>query len=584
MSAFRTNNQDPLTAEIDRLAEAIVQRRQGKIAEEDFRPLRLQNGIYGMRGLTDVQMLRVRIPQGRLSSEQLAILAGVTRNFGKGPAHFTTRQDVQIYRVRLPQVPQALRFLAQVGLSTRETSGNIVRNVTTCPLAGVCPYELFDVTPYARLLGSYFLRNPLSQRLPRKFKIALSGCDRDCAYAAVHDLGALASLHPDGSGEHGFRLLVGGGLGSAPRPAQVLEPFTPADDLLPTAVAIVHVFNRLGNRENRNRARLKFLLGDIGIESFQQQVIEERRLVKATWPGALPTVSPPEEPPVVESGGPNGEAVPSDVGPAFRRWRRFHVVEQKQAGFYAVCIRLPGGDLTADQLVFLSQVIADLPEKQIIFTPNQNALLRFVPPARLPELFARLDEVDLASTDGGHLADIVSCPGASTCTQAVTRSHDLAEALVNRFAELNEEVSADLKDVRIRIDGCPNSCGHHWLGDIGLCGMARKVNGELVPHYQLYVGGGTEGGQAVLAQSVLRLPASRVPEALLTLLDAYRTRRTDGESFKEWLRREQARNGLLRDTLAELTVLPPREEEPEAYSDWGSEGEFRVEIGESECA
>ena len=583
MNAIRTNNQDSIAAEIDRLAEAIVQRRQGNIPEEDFRALRLHQGIYGMRGLPDVQMLRVRLPGGRLSSEQLAILAGVTRNFGQGAAHFTTRQDVQIYHVPLHRVPQALRFLAGVGLTARETSGNIVRNVTTCPLAGFCPHETFDVTPYADLLGDYFLRNPLSQRLPRKFKIALSGCTRDCAYAAVHDLGALAATGHNGVEARGFRLLVGGGLGAAPRPARALEPFTPADDLLPTAVAIVHLFNRLGNRQNKNKARLKFLVEEIGIESFQQQVIEERRLVKATWPGALPSAAP-AEPPLPAATTVSDDARQTGTDPAFARWRQFNVEAQKQEGYYAVRIKLPAGDLTPAQLESLSAIVSDLPEQRVVFTPNQNGLLRFVPPACLPDLFARLGEAGLASTDGGHIADIVSCPGAATCAQAVTRSHDLAGVLAGRLAELSEEETVALQGVQIKIDGCPNACAHHWLGDVGLCGMARKVEGQLVPYYHLYVGGGTGDGQALLAQSVLRLPASRGPEALLRLLRTYDTRHTEGETFGEWLRREQATNGLLRDTLSDLALLPPRDDEPAAYRDWGSDETFHVEIGESECA
>jgi len=570
-------------AEIDRLAEAIVQRRQGRITEEDFRAFRLHNGIYGMRGLTDVQMLRVRIPLGRLDGEQLRILAGVTRHFGQGAAHFTTRQDVQIYHVPLPRVPQALRFLAQAGLSTRETSGNIVRNVTTCSLAGVCPHEAFDVTPYARLLGDYFLRNPLTQRLPRKFKITLSGCDRDCAYAAVNDLGALATSRQNGAQSPGFRLLIGGGLGSAPRVAEALEPFTPADDLLPTAVAIVHLFNRLGNRTNKNKARLKFLLAETGADAFRQQVIKERRLVKATWPGPLPTALAPEAT-VPKSNPSPSNRPPAEANADFARWRRFNAVGQKQEGTYAVRIPLPGGDLMPDQLESLATLTSELPEQHVVFTSNQNAVLRFVPRNALFSLFHRLDEVGLAATNGGHLADIVSCPGASTCALAVTRSHDLAGALARRLAELSNAEADDLRDVQIKIDGCPNACAHHWLGDVGLCGMARKVGEQLVPHYQLYLGGGVEDGQAAFGRSTLRLPARRVPEALLRLLQLFRQRRAEDEPFGAWLRREQAGNGFLRDALSDLVPLPPYDADPTDYFDWGSEDAFRVEIGESECA
>ncbi|NOZ05449.1 MAG: nitrite/sulfite reductase [Chloroflexi bacterium] len=583
MNTLSTRNQESLTAEIDRLAEAIVQRRQGRITEDDFRTFRLHNGIYGMRGLTDVQMLRVRIPLGRLNSEQLGILAGVTRHFGQGAAHFTTRQDVQIYHVPLPRVPQALRFLAQAGLSTRETSGNIVRNVTTCSLAGVCPHEAFDVTPYARLLGDYFLRNPLTQRLPRKFKIALSGCARDCAYAAVHDLGALAINRQNGTESPGFRLLIGGGLGAAPRMAEALEPFTPAEDLLPTAVAIVHLFNRLGNRGNKNKARLKLLLAEMGAGAFRQQVLEERRLVKATWPGPLPAALPPEA--AIPAPHPPLDSRPVAAANAdFARWRRFNAVAQRQEGTYAVRIPLPGGDLTPAQLESLAALAHDLPEQQVRFTPHQNALLRFVPRHILFSLFTRLDEAGLAGTGGSHIADIVSCPGASTCALAVTRSSDLAEALARRLADLNDAEADDLQGVRIKINGCPNACAHHWLGDAGLCGMARKVGDQLVPHYQLYLGGGTEEGQAAFGRSTLRLPARRVPEALIRLLRMYRVRRTGDELFGEWLRREQAGDGFLRDALSDLVPLPPYDVDPTDYFDWGSEDTFRVEIGESECA
>jgi len=271
-------------------------------------------------------------------------------------------------------------------------------------------------------------------------------------------------------------------------------------------------------------------------------------------------------------------------GPVFDRWRQLNVLEQKQRGFFAVCIRLPGGDLTPDQLVALSQLVTELPEQQIVITPNQNVVLRFIPATRLPELFARLDEAGLAATDAGHLADIVSCPGAATCVQAVTGSRDLAEVLARRLAELDEGASAGVADLRIQISGCPNACGQHWLGDVGLCGMARKVDGQLVPHYQLYVGGGAADGQATFGRSVLRLPASRVPEALLRVLRAYRARRSGEETVDEWLRREPADNGFWRETLADLAVLPTAEQDPSAYLDWGSAETFHVEIGESECA
>jgi sulfite reductase (ferredoxin) len=536
-------------AEIRRFAELIERRRRGEIDEEDFRRFRLQHGVYGIRGQTDIQMVRVKIPHGALTAAQLECLGDIAERFAPGIGHITTRQDIQFHWVRLESVPEVLHWLGEVGLTTREACGNVVRNVTACPLAGVCRTEVFDVTLYAAALSRHLLRNPICQALPRKFKIAFSGCATDCAVAGIHDIGAVATVQEEnGTVRRGFRLYVGGGLGPVPRAAQLLEPFTPAEELILTATAIVRVFDRLGNRQNRMRARMKFLVEELGIEEFRRLVFEERRALWASWPGGSPSASE-----VRESALPPATPPPRTIysaPPGFDLWRRTNVVAQKQAGFYAAYVTVPGGDLTAAQFRALATLLRDFPGLELRTVITQNLVLRWVPEAWLPILYTILAEADLGRPGVHGIGDVVGCPGADTCNLAVTYSHRLALELTRQLAERPDVALADdLKGVTIKISGCPNSCGQHHIATIGLYGAARKVGERQVPFYQLLLGGKVHDGEVIFARPVLRVPARQVPEAIFRLVDAYRSERRDGESFVDWLERKEVGDGDTDETL-----------------------------------
>lgn len=536
-------------AEIRCFAELIERRRRGEIDEEDFRRFRLQHGVYGIRGQTDVQMVRVKIPYGALTAAQLERLGDIAERFAPGIGHITTRQDVQFHWVRLESVPEVLRLLAEVGLTTREACGNVVRNVTACPLAGVCRTEAFDVTPYAAALARHLLRNPICQALPRKFKIAFSGCATDCAVAGIHDIGAVATIREEnGSSRPGFRLYVGGGLGPVPRAAQLLEPFTPAEDLILTATAIVRVFDRLGNRQNRMRARMKFLIEELGIEAFRRLVFEERRTLWASWPSGSP--STPEVRERVSLPAASSSELASPAPPGFETWRRTNVTAQRQAGFYAAYVTVPGGDLTAAQFRALAALLRHFPGVELRTVITQDLVLRWVSEAWLPALYAKLAEADLGRPGAHGIGDVVGCPGADTCNLAVTYSHRLALELTRQLAERPDVALADdLRDVTIKISGCPNSCGQHHIATIGLYGAARKVGERQVPFYQLLLGGRTHDGEVTFARPIMRIPTRQVPEAIFRLVDAYRSERRDGESFVDWLERKEVGNGDTDETL-----------------------------------
>ena len=547
-------------AEITRLAEMIARRRRGLVDEEDFRRLRLQHGVYGIRGQTDVHMLRVKLPAGVLDAAQCERLGEIVDRFGRGMGHLTTRQDIELHWVALEQVPEVLRLLAEVGLTTREACGNVVRNITACPLAGVCTSEVFDVTPYAAAVARHLLRNPICQTLPRKFKIAFSGCATDCVATGIHDVGAVAVVQEEAGIRHlGFRVYVGGGLGPLPRAAQLLEPFTPAEQLILTIESIVRVFDRLGNRENLARARLKFLVAEVGIDAVRQAVLRERRMLWSAWSGEPPQpVAPPGAPGAAEGlrteagprpggpgGAPSGAGLPGSPGPrrvplTFGPWHRTNVRPQRQPGYRAVYVTVPGGDLSGRQLRALAELLRRVPGLELRTEIGQNLVLRWVPEAWLPSVYVALAEMGLGEPGAHSIADVVSCPGADTCNLAITYAHRLALELGRRLAERPDLARADdLQGVNIKVSGCTNACGQHHLATIGLYGGVRKVGTRQVPSYELLLGGEVRDGSVTFAQPVMRLPARRVPDAVFRLIEQYRAERLDGESFLAWVRRNQ---------------------------------------------
>lgn len=564
-------------AEVDAFADALQRFRRGAMTPDEFKRLRLQHGVYGQRQ-EDVYMLRVRIPWGGLTAKQLAGLAEVAQETSTGVGHVTTRQNIQLYSVAPDRVAEALGRLAAIGLTTREACGNTVRNVVACAHAGVAPDEPFDVTPYAEAAARFFLRNPMNQTLPRKFKISFSGCSDHCGLAPAQDIGAVALLDAGGRAPRpGFRLYVGGGLGASPEVAQLLEPFTPAEDLLVTLGAIVRVFDRTGNRDNRNLARLKFVVRKLGIAAFRELVEKERLALRPALAGKLPPVAPVTDGPLHAPGGPNHLSLDA---PEFRRWHAANVQAQRQAGYAMVTVRLPFGDVSAEALRLLSFASVQFADGRARTTNQQNVLLRWVPTDRLPDLFRILRAARLARPGAERLADVMACAGRDTCQIGITSSRGLGAAI----ARLIEEEFADLSDergLRVRISGCPNSCGHHHLASIGFSGGAREFDGQPVPTYQVYVGAALRVGATRYAQPLTKVPARHAPALVGRLLALYRRERVEGEPFEAVV--ERLGLSAVRDAVVDLAELPPRAEAPEAYLDWNAEEAFHVQAGEGEC-
>lgn len=565
--------------EIDTFTQFVEDFWAGRVNPDEFRRFRLQHGVYGQRQ-QDVQMVRVKIPWGGLTAAQLERLADIAEKTPRGVGHVTTRQNVQFHFVPLVEAPALLRSLAEAGLTTREACGNTVRNVTVGHCAGICPKEPFDPTPYADAVARFLLRNPMNQDLPRKFKITFSGCDDDTGLTPIHDIGARAAVRMvDGTPVRGFEILLGGGLGPAPRLAQLLEEFTAVEDLLPTVAAIVRVFDRHGNRENRNLARLKFVVQKLGIDQLRALIVRERDGLRLTMAGKFPAVKPWEERPPIPRHG-NGVAFPG-VDPAYQRWSRTNVVQQKQPGYAAVHVRLVRGDMTPEQLRALARAARDFGDGAVRSTNQQNFLLRWIRADALPELYAILAGTGLALAGAERLIDITACPGADTCQLGITSSRGLAMAI----GEVIEQELGELADeagIRIKISGCPNSCGQHHLASLGFYGGAKKFYGEQAPTYQLMLGGRLEPGNPSFGKPVARIPAKQVPQAVKTLVELYRRERTAGESFNAFVDRTGMER--MKAVLAPWTEVPPSAEAPDKYLDWGGEQGFKPQTGPGECA
>jgi sulfite reductase beta subunit-like hemoprotein len=565
--------------EILEFQELVEQYFLGEITPDEFKARRLHMGTYGIRNTNDIHMMRIKIPQGKLNAKQLECLADLAERYSKGIGHMTTRQDMQLYWIPTREAPLAMTQAASVGLTTREACGNSVRNVTACPLAGVSPIELFDVTPHANAVTCHFLRNPVSQKLPRKFKIAFEGCSLDHSRTAIHDIGAIAAVEQqDGKRTLGFRLYVGGGLGSAPMQAILLEPFTPTTELLRTCEAIVRVHDRLGDRKNKAAARIKFVVKRLGPEAFRQDVFAERdKLPRSPYPEMEATATD-EQPPATAT----IPAAPS-VNGTFTRWLFTNVMGQKQPGYSVVTIRLQLGDISSNQMRALAQIIRRYCGERLRVSIEQNLLLRWVRNEHLAALFRELEPLGFAEPEANHLYDVTSCPGAETCQLGISASRGLSRALEARFKEVGLS-GEDIEHIRIKVSGCPNSCGQHHVADIGFFGGARKVNGRLVPHFQLLLGGLTEEGRAQFGQPVLKVPARRIPEAVVHMIELYRT---DRQSTEERFGAFAVRVGLdyWKQALTPFETLPPYDESPEAYRDWGAEAEFSLGgMGPGECA
>jgi sulfite reductase (ferredoxin) len=570
--------------EIETFAAEVERLRLGQVSEEQFRHFRLQHGIYGQRQ-PGYQMVRVKIPSGTLRAVHLERLADIADDYSTGIGHVTTRQDFQFHWVKLDNVPEIMWRLAEVGVTTREACGNTIRNVTACPLSGVCQDEVFDVTPYARATTYHFLRNPVCQQLGRKFKISFSGCqERACALAHMHDIGSIAAVREEnGVKRWGFEVYVGGGLGPAPHQAKLFSEFVPVEEMLPVLEAIVRVFNRLGERRNRNKARMKFLVAKLGIEEFRRLVLEERKMVnvdpmKNTYFAAAEDVeSPPEIPPVVT--GPNGHHLSHE----FLEWKRTNVTPQRQEGYVIATIALPLGDITSDQFRALARIARQFVGDNIRTTVQQNLILRWVREKDLPALYYALSEVGLGEPNAGTIIDVTACPGADTCNLGITSSRGLARAIRRELMEGGDEIPEEIRGIKIKISGCPNSCGQHHIANIGFFGSSIRVGEHVSPHYQLVLGGQAEQNAIAYGSATVKVPAKNIPAVVRRLTEVYRSEREPGESFNDCVGRLGKEE--IRKRLADFLDVPEYHEVPDHYVDWGQEGEFSLKgIGTGECA
>jgi sulfite reductase (ferredoxin) len=565
----------------------------GDVSLDLFKPFRLQHGIYGQRQ-PGVQMVRIKLPFGGLTANQLRRIAELADRYATGVGHVTTRQDIQLHFVLLQHVGTIMRQLAEVGVTTREACANTVRNVTACHLAGICRGEIFDVTPYAKTVALHLLRNPLNQSLPRKFKIAFSGCSHDCALTPIHDVGLLALKRQDGS--IGFRMAVGGGLGSAPRIAQILREFVPMDELIPSIEAVIKVFDTLGNRKNRNKARMKFVIDKLGFEEFRRRWEDAYAAMGYARPDHAPInlLSHQDDPvPLVmpisrssvsgngqgDGNGTNGNGH-ATTETSYQMWKRTNVVAQKQAGYMAAVIKLQMGDITSTQMNFVADLADTYANGNLRTTINQNMILRWVPESRLEALYHDLATQGLADPGAELVEDVIACPGTDTCGLGITSSKGLARAMAEIFPP--GRVPEDLKDVSVKISGCHNSCAQHHIATIGLHGVGKRLGDHVAPHYELHLGGQVNG-TAKIGQMTVKLPAKNVPSAISHLLTIYRRDRQPGERLPAFLSR--VGKAFLKEELIPFTIVPSFEDNPTYYYDWEGEEEFILEdLGPGECA
>ncbi len=570
--------------------------RKGKISEDDFRRFRLQHGAYGSRLQQNYSMVRIKIPSGEITPEQLEKIGTLSEAFSIGSAHVSTRQNIQLHWVQLEDVSEIMRGLVEVGLTTREACGNTIRNVMCSHFAGVCPDEEFDSTPYAKAIARFFLRNPVCQNLPRKFKINFACCSRH-GLVRIADIGLIPMKK---EGINGFKIYLGGGLGAASFIGHQLEEFTPQDRVVSTCMAVVRLFDRLGNRENMARNRMRYLVNEMGWEKFQKIVIKERSGVEMTI--SLETLNrymvDLETPNIRQLS--NGKKLPLinekvnvDSDP-YTRWLHSNVVSQKQDGYSVVFVTLGAGDITSNQLRSLAKTIRNYSgEGCARNTANQNFAIRFVKARDLPEFYNDLANTGLANPGALTMSSAVGCSGTTSCNLAITNSHRLAKEIQMKFIELGLDTEDDLRDSTIKISGCPNSCGQHEIATIGFYGGASRIDGTMTPTYSMSFGG-RDGEDGMLGKSVMRVPAKRVIATLIKIIEIYKQERSTNESFAMWI--EKIINGVgngngeiknlddIKTVLIKTVSLPSAKDDPESYMDYGNDVQFSAKTARGECA
>ena len=642
-----------LATEIDGFEVDLNLRKQGKLEEKLFAETRLRRGAYGQRydngqrfdghqnrgleypdadkrqtkgpnTLWDAPgMLRIKVPYGGLNQEQCFVLAELAEEYSDAIAHVTTRQDIQLHFIHLEDTPAIMQRLASVGITTREACGNSVRNVTACPKSGCCKDEVFDVTPYARALTYFFLGHHDVQDFGRKFKISFSACQQHaCALSNIHDLGLLAKTRTiAGKLQRGFAFHVGGGLGAVPHASKLLADFVPVEELLPYAQAIARVFSRLGEKKNRARARVKFLVAKLGIDTFRDLVDDERRkqpyderwtsyldskgIAQYDEEGPLLTLDEPVltiQAPLTEPLATQFPDASSDAAKRealkqyapYKEWLEQNVLEQKQEGYRMVCIKLPLGDISSFQLRTLAEISQRYIHETIRSSVEQNMLLRWVREADLAALYCDLVQIELAEPGASKITDIVACPGTDTCKLGISASRGLAAQLRDAYQRGDLASDTSIEGLHIKISGCFNSCSQHHISDLGFYGVSRKVQGHAVPHFLVVLGGQWEANAASYGLPIVAIPSKNIPEVIKRLTQRYKQERlaqNEGalskvpqqETFRDFIQR--LGKVEIKRSLEDLAKVPSYEEDSSYYSDWGDPREYSIsDMGIGECA
>ncbi len=581
MQSFRSELEDlenPIVEQdIIDLAKKIQLFHEGRIDEEKFRSLRLARGVYGQRQ-QGVQMVRIKIPFGRMTAQQLTRIANLSDEYASSNLHATTRQDIQIHYVSLDRTPELWAKLEQDDITLREACGNTVRNVTASGYAGVDPNEPFDVSPYAYEIFQYFLRNPVCQEMGRKFKIALSSSTEDSAFTFMHDVGLIPKTKIENGHEiRGFKVVIGGGLGSNPMLAQTAFEFLEENKIIPFIESLLRVFDRHGERARRQKARMKFLLKSIGLENLLDLAkAEEKALKVKTYEinrDILPDVTvQPKNKEYRKKTASNLEK--------YKFWLDTNIKPQKQKGFYSVAIKLTLGNMSSDTARAFADIVQEYAGDDIRVTINQGYILRFVRPEALAGLFSELDRLGLAEAGFDSTADITACPGTDTCNLGIASSTGIAKKLENVIRTEYPDLVKD-NDIKIKISGCPNACGQHSIAAIGFHGSSIKNGKNLVPALQVLLGGSVGvNGTGTIAEKVIKLPSKRGADVLRTLFTDFDINQNEGEYYADYYARQGKKYfyNLLKP-FADLESLQPSD-----YVDWGQEEKFEIIKAVGECA
>ena len=573
MSIIITKNISPEAAkDIFELQQKINAFQNGEMPEDKFKAFRLTRGVYGQRQL-GVQMFRTKFPFGKITPKQLVRVAELSEQYASANLHLTTRQNIQLHYVKVTDAPAIWAGLEDVGATGREACGNTVRNITASSKAGIDPDELFDVSPYAQAAFEFFLRNPICQDMGRKIKPAFSSSDKDSAYTFLHDFGFIPRIQ---DGQRGFKVVVGGGLGAQAILAQTAYEFLHEDQIIPFMEAALRVFDRYGERTRRHKARMKFLIKEMGLEKFMELVETERKANKVkTFKIDTTTV-------VVEEPAHNNIAPSVEIADVkrFEDWKKTNVFEQKQKGFFAVALKVTKGDVKPDQARKIAEIAMNYASEDMRITMNQGLLLKFVREDSLPYIYTELDKMGFATPGFDTIADVTTCPGTDTCNLGVTNSMTLGkileEVILDEFYHLIFE-----SDIKIKISGCMNSCGQHMAAQIGLHGSSIKVGELVAPAMQVVLGGGVDvNGVGFVGDKIVKLPTKKMPAALRTILSDYETNSQDGEYFNDYYRR-QGKNYFytLLKPLANADLYTDDD-----FIDYDGISHFTPEIGVGECA